>query len=101
MARYKYIDTQPRLRPVDLAQQLMPGTFAQAVHHWVAHAIYLSHFDARFKDDTTGALVQPRGRASGGVVPSDLRQLRLAYRCVPRPASGVARERGTLGPAMH
>lgn len=59
MARYKYIDTQPRLLPVDLAQQLLPGTFEHAVHHLVTHAIDLSHFDARFKNDTTGAPAYP------------------------------------------
>lgn len=28
MARYKVIDTNPRLLPVNLAAQLLPGTFA-------------------------------------------------------------------------
>ncbi|MCY7380456.1 MAG: hypothetical protein LH467_14100, partial [Gemmatimonadaceae bacterium] len=30
MARYKYIDTNPRFLPVDLARQLLPGTFEHA-----------------------------------------------------------------------
>ena len=31
MARYKYIDTNPRFLAVDLAQQLLPGTFEHAL----------------------------------------------------------------------
>jgi len=30
MARYKYIDTNPRFLAVDLAKQLLPGTFEHA-----------------------------------------------------------------------
>ena len=30
MARYKYIDTHPRLLAVDLSRQLLPGTFEHA-----------------------------------------------------------------------
>ncbi len=59
MARYKHIDTQPRFLPVDLAKQLLPGTFEHAVHHLLTGAIDLSHFDARFKNDTTGAPAYP------------------------------------------
>ena len=36
MARYKHIDTSPRLLPVDLARQLLPGTFEHALNfEWV------------------------------------------------------------------
>jgi hypothetical protein len=55
MARYKYIDTQPRLLAVDLSRQLLPGTFEHALNHLLDHAIDLSHFDARFQNDATGA----------------------------------------------
>src|SRR5882672_3453127 len=55
MARYKCIDTNPRLLPVDLARRLLPGTF----EHTVNHAIDLSHFDARFHNDNTGAPAYP------------------------------------------
>ena len=51
MARYKHIDTNPRLLPVDLARQLLPGTFEHAVNHLLDHAIDLSAFDARFRND--------------------------------------------------
>jgi transposase len=59
MARYKVIDTQPRFLPVDLARQLLPGTFEHALHHLLTRTLDLSHFDARFKNDTTGAPAYP------------------------------------------
>lgn len=33
MARYTFVDMSPRLLPVDLEAQLVPGTFSNAVHH--------------------------------------------------------------------
>lgn len=59
MARYKFIDTQPKLLPVDLAAQLLPGTFEHAVNHLLDHAIDLTSFDARFRNDATGAPAYP------------------------------------------
>ena len=59
MARYKYIDTQPRLLAVDLSRQLLPGTFKHALNHLLDHAIDLSHFDARLQNDATGAPAYP------------------------------------------
>lgn len=59
MARYKYIDTNPRFIAVDLARQLLPGTFEHALHHLVEHELDLSHFDARFRNDETGAPAYP------------------------------------------
>ena len=59
MARYKHIDTQPKFLPVDLARQLLPGTFEHAVHHLLEEAIDLSAFDARFRNDATGAPAYP------------------------------------------
>ena len=59
MARYKYIDTDPRFLAVDLAQQLRPGTFEHALTHLLDHAIDLSHFDARFRNDETDATAYP------------------------------------------
>lgn len=55
MARYKRVDTQPKLIPIDLRQQLLPGTFEHALDHLLEHAIDLSGFDARFANDATGA----------------------------------------------
>lgn len=59
MARYKYIDTNPRFLPVDLARQLLPGTFEHAVHHLRTRTLDLSHVDARFRNDATGAPAYP------------------------------------------
>ncbi len=61
MARYKYIDTQPKLLPVDLARQLLPGTFEHALNHLLDHAVDLSHFYARFRNDETGAPAYAQG----------------------------------------
>ncbi len=59
MARYKVIDTSPRFLPVDLAAQLLPGTFEHAAHHLLSGAVDLSRFDARFRNDDTGAPAYP------------------------------------------
>ena len=59
MARYKYIDTNPRFLAVDLARQLLPGTFEHALNHLLDHEIDVSHFDSRFRNDETGATAYP------------------------------------------
>ena len=59
MARYKYSDTNPRFLPVDMARQLLPGTCEHALNHLLDHAIDLSSFDARFRNDETGATAYP------------------------------------------
>ncbi len=42
--------------PVDPARQLLPGTFEHAQNHLLEHAVDLSHFDSRFRNDEAGAL---------------------------------------------
>mgnify|MGYP001161860301 FL=1 len=59
MAHYTDIDTNPRFLPVDLARQLLPGTFEHALNHIIDHELDLSHFDARFRNDETGAPAYP------------------------------------------
>ncbi|PKM15690.1 MAG: DDE transposase, partial [Gammaproteobacteria bacterium HGW-Gammaproteobacteria-2] len=54
MARYKVIDMSPRLLPVDLHAQLVPGSFAHALHHLVDQ-LDLSAFDALYRNDGNGA----------------------------------------------
>lgn len=54
MARYKVIDTHPRLLPVNLAAQLLPGSIEHAVDHLLEHVLDLTHFDARFTTTPTG-----------------------------------------------
>jgi hypothetical protein len=55
MARYRFIDTSPCFLPVDLAQQLLPGTCEHAVHHLLTRAIDLSR-------STRGSATTPRAR---------------------------------------
>ena len=62
MPRYKYIDTSPRFLAVDLAKQLLPGSFEHAVHHLLTHEIDLTAFDARVRNDETGATAYPPPR---------------------------------------
>uniref|UniRef100_UPI00286D9B0E IS1182 family transposase n=2 Tax=Gemmatimonas sp. TaxID=1962908 RepID=UPI00286D9B0E len=59
MARYKVVDTNPQFLSVDLARQLLPGTFEHALNHLLDHEVDLAHFDARFKNDATGAPAYP------------------------------------------
>ena len=68
MARYKHIDapqevplgdTSPRFIAVDLERQLLPGTFEYALNYLIDHEIDLSSFDARYRNDETGASAYP------------------------------------------
>ena len=65
MARYKTIDLSPRFLAVDLEKQLLPGSFAHAVHHLLDHDFDLSGLDARYRNDETGALpMRHRGKGN-------------------------------------
>jgi len=59
MARYKPIDTSPRFIAIDLEQQLHPGTFEHALNYLVDRELDLTRFDARYKNDLTGASAYP------------------------------------------
>lgn len=59
MARYKHIDTGPRLLAVDLSRQLLPGTFEHALNHLLDHEIDLKQFDAHYNNDCVGAPAYP------------------------------------------
>jgi hypothetical protein len=59
MARYKQIDTSPRLLAARLEAQLLPGSFGHALNHLLEHDIDLSAFDASFNNDDTGASAFP------------------------------------------
>ena len=61
MARYKVIDTSPRFIAVDLERQLIPGTFEHALDYLIDHELDLTEFDARYRNDTTGAAAYPPG----------------------------------------
>jgi len=55
LARYRAIDTHPRLLPVNLGAPLLPGTIEHAVDHLLEHAIDRSGIDPRFRHDATAA----------------------------------------------
>lgn len=55
MARYKVIDRSPKLLPVVLDAQLMPGSFEYALDYLIDNEIDLSALDARYNNDETGA----------------------------------------------
>ena len=59
MARYKVVDLSPKFLVVDLKKQLLPGSFAHAVHHLLEHDFDLSSFDTRYRNDATGASAYP------------------------------------------
>ena len=59
MARYKSFDTNPQFLSVDLVRQLLPGTVENALNDLLDHEVDLAHFDARFKNDATGAPSYP------------------------------------------
>jgi transposase len=59
MARYKDVDSGLKMLPVDLSRQLLPGTFEHALNHLIEHELDLSHFDAHYRHDVTGAKTYP------------------------------------------
>ncbi len=59
MARYYDVDADLRFVALDLAEQLRPGTFEHALSHLIDHELDLSHFDARYRNDETGAPAYP------------------------------------------
>ena len=78
----------PRLLPVVLEEQLVPGTFADAVHRLV-DVLDLSAFDAHYRNYTIGAPAHSPGML--------LKAVLLAYsqqvaRIRPQAASGMRSE---------
>jgi transposase len=55
MPRYKPIERHSLLLPVDLSEQIVPGSFAFALDYLVDHELDLSALDAKFKNDEVGA----------------------------------------------
>ncbi len=62
MALDTSLGTNPQFVSVDLARQLLPGTFEPALHQLLDYEVDLAHGDARFQNDTTGAPAYPRTR---------------------------------------
>jgi hypothetical protein len=91
MARYKHVDMSPRLLPVDLEAQLVPGTFAHALHHLIDE-LDVSAFDAHYCNDETGATAHAPAML--------LRAVLLGYSqglVSSVPSSGVPRQRVVRG----
>lgn len=59
MARYKDTDSGMKLLAVDLSRQLLPGTFEHALSHVLDRELDLSHFDAHYRNDVSGASAYP------------------------------------------
>ncbi|MEO8298581.1 MAG: transposase [Burkholderiales bacterium] len=56
MARYKPVDTSPCFLPVNLAEQLLLGTFEYALNHLIdSGAVALESFDSQYSNDEVGA----------------------------------------------
>ena len=59
MARYCDLHSDLQFIALDLSEQLRPGTFEHALNHLIDHQIDWSHFDARYRNDDTGAPAYP------------------------------------------
>jgi len=56
MARYKEYDySQGKFIPIHFDKQILPGTFEYSLHYLIDNEIDLSIFDARYRNDETGA----------------------------------------------
>ena len=56
MARYKGYDySQGKFIPIHFDKQILPGTFEYSLHYLIDNEIDLSIFDARYRNDETGA----------------------------------------------
>ncbi len=61
MPRYKHIDLSPRLLPVDLSAQIVPGSFEHALTQLIDHDLDLRAFDTHYRNDSVGAPAYPPG----------------------------------------
>ena len=61
MAHYREIDLSPRLLPVNLDAQLVPGKFAHALHHLVDD-LNLTEFDAHYRNGSAPAATVQQDR---------------------------------------
>jgi len=56
MARYKpYNYDQAKLLPISFSRQILPGSFEYTLSYLVDHVLDLAVFDARYRNDETGA----------------------------------------------
>jgi transposase len=59
MAKYMEFPVGPRLVALDMSKQFLPGTFEHALNYLLDHELDLSCFDARYRNDETGAPAYP------------------------------------------
>jgi hypothetical protein len=59
MARYKKVNLSPRFLAVDLEKQLLPVSFAHAVHYLLENDFALSGFEVLYRNNATGASAYP------------------------------------------
>jgi hypothetical protein len=84
----KVVDYSPRLLPVDLSRQLIPGTFEFALHHLLEHEIDLSEIESRYCNEGVGASAyEPRILLK--IVITNLDTLARKYTRKFQQASGV------------
>ncbi|MDA0823190.1 MAG: hypothetical protein O3C28_12315 [Proteobacteria bacterium] len=62
MPRYYDVEADLRFVALDLSEQLRPGTFEHALSYLIDHELDISHFDARYRNDDTGAPASIRRR---------------------------------------
>jgi hypothetical protein len=56
MARYKEYDySQVKFIPIHFGRQILPGSFEYSLNYLIDNEIDLSTFDARYRNDQTGA----------------------------------------------
>jgi hypothetical protein len=95
MARYKHIDMSPRLLPVVLEEQLVPGSFAHAVHHLVDQ-LDLSRFDSHLYRNGKACNVGNYFALKFRAPDSACKSCPLRAQCLRRPNSSKARQVAVL-----
>ena len=85
MPRFRHIDNSPRLLPVDLERQLLPGTFEYALNYLVDHELDLAPLTERYANDAHGAPAFPPGMLLSPT--SSRRRRHVSTGCGPKQPS--------------
>ncbi|MBS1211068.1 MAG: family transposase [Proteobacteria bacterium] len=88
-ARYKPIDTRPRLLALDLHKLLLPGSLAYAVNHLLDHDFDLFGFDARYCSDE-GLIGRQMFAIDGVKLPSNASKAKCHHLDAKRVSKGSA-----------
>ena len=96
MARYKDYDySQGKFIPIHFDRQILPGTFEYSLHYLIDNEIDLSMFDARYRNDETGAPAYNPAILLKIVIQANNRESAVS----PEPTNGTCIETGSWG--MH